>query len=127
MWKNEKMKELKMKDKINCVSFTESDFEDEVIRSDQPVLAVFEAEWSGTWHIMAPVLENLCEEFLGRVKIGMVDIDSDAALAEELGISKVPSLVFFDNGVIVGHIAGLVPKHIITAKLSDMAPSTNKK
>jgi thioredoxin 1 len=126
MWKNEKMKELKMKDKINCVSFTESNFEDEVIRSDQPVLAVFEAEWSGTWHIMAPVLENLCEEFRGRVKIGLVDFDSCARLTENFGITNIPSFVFFDNGVIVGHITGLVPRHIIAAKLNDMVQSTNK-
>jgi thioredoxin 1 len=125
--KGQLMKDLKMKNKSRCKSFTEADFQAEVLDSKEPVLAVFEAEWSGTWHIMTPVLENLCEDFRGRVKIGMVDIDSDAGLAEKLGISKVPSLVFFDKGAIVDHITGLVPRHIIAAKLSDMAPSTNKK
>lgn len=115
-----------MKDKVNCVSFTESNFEDEVIKNEQPVLVVFEAEWSGTCHIMTPVLEDLCAEFRGRVKIGLVDIDSDAGLAEKLGISKVPSLIFYDKGSIVGHISGLVPKNIIAAKLGDMVPSEIK-
>lgn len=121
--KAQKLKELQMKDRINCVSFTEADFQQEVLKSDQPVLVVFEADWSGTFQIMAPVLEDLCKEFRGRVKIGMVDIDSDAGLAENLGISNIPSLVFFDKSEIVGHIAGLVPRNIIAAKLSDMLSS----
>lgn len=115
-----------MKDKFKCDTFTEAEFQDEVIRSDRPVLVVFEADWSGTFQIMAPVLENLCKEFRGRVKIGMVDIDRDGSLAEDLGISEVPSLVFFDKGEIVGHITGLVPRNIIVAKLSDMIGPTQE-
>jgi thioredoxin 1 len=114
-----------MKDKSNCASFTEANFQDEVIKSGHPVLVVFEAEWSGTCHIMTPVLENLCEEFRGKVKIGIVDFDRDTGLAEKLGISRVPSMVFFDNGSIVGHITGLIPRNIIAAKLSDMVSSDN--
>lgn len=124
--KTRRMKELKMKDRFDCVYFTEKNFRDEVINCDRPVLVVFEADWSGTFQIMAPVLENLCKEFQGRVKIGMIDIDSDGIMAENLGILKIPSLVFFNKGEIVGHISGLVPKDIIAARLNDMAASTTK-
>ena len=56
----------------------------------------------------------------------MIDIDSDGRLAENLGIMKIPSLVFFDKGEIVDHITGLVPKDIIAARLNDMAASTKE-
>ena len=59
-----RMKEPKMKDKFDCVYFSETSFQEEVINSDRPVLVVFEADWSGTFQIMAPVLNNLCKEFL---------------------------------------------------------------
>jgi len=119
--KTVRMKELMMKDKFDCVYLTAINFQDEVVNCDRPVLVVFEADWSGTFQIMAPVLEYLCKEFQGRVKIGMIDIDSDGRLAENLGILKIPSLVFFDKGEIVGHLSGLVPRDIIAARLNDMA------
>jgi thioredoxin 1 len=122
----QQMKERKMKDKTNCATFTESNFKNEVIKSSQPVLAVFEADWSGTCHIMMPILDSLCEQFRGSVKIGLIDIDGNPKLAADYGISNLPSLIFFRNGEIVGHITGSVPKQIIAAKLIDMVPSKNK-
>lgn len=115
-----------MKEKTNCATFTEVNFRDEVIGSKKPVLVVFEADWSGTCDIMTPILENLCDEFRDRVKIGLIDIDSNGKLSEEYRINNIPALVFFYNGEIVDHIIGLVPKHIIAAKLNDLVPSVNK-
>lgn len=124
--KKQQVKEQLMKDKTKCVTFTESNFRDEVIKCRQPVLAVFEADWSGTCDIMTPILDHLCDEFDGTAKIGLIDIDSNAKLAAEYRISNLPSLIFFNNGEIVGYIRGAVPKHIIAAKLNDMVPSQNK-
>jgi thioredoxin 1 len=116
------MKDLKMKNKPKCEIFSEANFQDEVLNSKQPVLAVFEADWSGTCDIITPILEDLCNEFKGRVKIGIIDIDNNVKLAEKYRILNIPSLVFFNNGEIVDHITGSVPKHIIAAKLNDMVP-----
>ena len=115
-----------MKEKTDCATFTEVNFQDEVIRSAQPVLAVFEAGWSGTCDIMMPILENLCDEFRGRVKIGLIDIDSNGKLSEQYSVNNIPALVFFYNGEVVDHITGLVPKHIVAGKLNDMVPSNSK-
>jgi thioredoxin 1 len=120
------VKEQQVKDKTNCTTFTEVNFQDEVIKSKKPVLAAFEAEWSGTCQIMTPILEDLCHEFKGKVKIGLIDIDSNGKLAENYRINNIPALVFFNNGEIVDHIIGLVPKHIIAGRLNDMVPSNSK-
>ena len=120
------MKEQLMKEKTDCATFTEINFQDEVIKSNKPVLAVFEAGWSGTCDIMTPILESLCDEFKGRVKIGLIDIENNRKLSEEYRIDNIPALVFFNNGEIVDHIIGLVPKHIIAGKLNDMVPSISK-
>lgn len=120
------MKDLKMKNKTKCETFSEDDFQDEVLDSKQPVLAVFEADWSGTCDIMTPIMEDLCDEFKGRVKIGMIDIDRNMKLAEDYRISSLPSLVFFNNGEIVDHILGSAPRQIIAAKLNNMAPLINE-
>ena len=120
------MKDLKMKNKTKCETFSEANFQDEVLDCKQPVLAVFEADWSGTCDIMTPIMEDLCDEFKGRVKIGMIDIDRNMKLAEDYRISSLPSLLFFNNGEIVDHILGPAPRQIIADKLNDMAPLINK-
>lgn len=108
------------------MTFTELNFQDEVIDSKKPVLAVFEANWSGTCDIMIPIMESLCVEFKDRVKIGMIDIESNMKLIEDYRIINIPAFVFFNNGEIVDHVIGSVPKHIIAAKLNHMVPSNNK-
>lgn len=115
-----------MKEETNCKTLNEANFQDEVLNCKQPVLAVFEADWSGTCDIMTPILEDLCDEFKGRVKIGLIDIDSNMKLAEDYRILNLPSLVFFNNGEIVDHISGSAPRQVIAAKLNDMAPFINK-
>jgi thioredoxin 1 len=116
----------RMKDKTKCGTFTEINFQDEVIRSEQPVLAVFEASWSGTCDIMTPIMENLCIEFRDRVKIGIIDIDGNRKLADDYSIITIPALIFFNRGEIVDHVIGLVPKYVITKKLNQMVSSNNR-
>jgi thioredoxin 1 len=120
------VKEQQMKDKTDCLTFTEDNFRDEVINSKQPVLAVFEAEWSGTCDIIKPMLEDLCGEFKGRAKIGIIDIDNNGKLAEEYRIINIPALVFYKNGEIEDHIIGSVPRHVIAEKLNHIVISDNK-
>ncbi|UCE65944.1 MAG: hypothetical protein JSU85_13985, partial [Candidatus Zixiibacteriota bacterium] len=117
------MKDLKMKNKTKCMRFSETSFQNEVLNCEGPVLVVFEANWSGTCEIMTPILEDLCNEFKGRVKIGIIDIETNSKLTEDYSINNIPALIFFNNGEIVDHIVGSVPKHIIAAKLNYMMPS----
>jgi len=115
-----------MNDRKNCATFTEVNFQDEVINCKKPVLAVFEADWSGTCDIMTPIMENLCVKFEGRVKIGMINIDSNRRLSDDYRINRIPALFFFNDGEIVDHINGLVPGQIITHKLNHILSLNNK-
>ena len=117
------MKAQQMKDKTNCATFNELNFQDEVINSKTPVLVVFEADWSGTCDIMTPIMESLCQEFKNRVKIGIIDIDHCRKLAQEYRVNGIPALFFFNNGEIVEHLTGLLPRKVIVDKINDIISS----
>ena len=130
LYKDDNEKGIMMTDKLKnknqkCETFSESDFSKKVKNSIIPLLAVFEADWSGTCQMMTPILEDLCVEYAGKVKIGIIDIDDNVKLVEYYGITSVPSLVFFNNGEIVDHITGSVSRNVITEKLNNIVMSTS--
>lgn len=89
-----------------AVHFTDDNFEAEVIKSDIPVLVDFFAEWCGPCKMMAPVIEQLAEEYSGKVKIGKLDTDANPAKSGEFQIQSIPTLVFFKNGEVVNTLMG---------------------
>jgi thioredoxin 1 len=95
----------------------EANFEKEVLENPDPVLVEFGANWSGASHMMAPILEQLREEFDGQIKIARLDIDTSGRVATKYGIQDIPTLTFFKNGQVVDQISGLVPRQVIAAKL----------
>lgn len=97
---------------------TEINFHQEVLKSDLPVLVEFGADWCGTCHILAPILEELNEEFSGRVKIGKVDVDENKGVQDKYGIMELPTLLFFKAGQVVDHIIGAVPRTEIEGRLN---------
>ncbi len=97
--------------------FTDSNFKDEVIGSDKPVLVDFWAEWCGPCRIIGPVVEELAGEYEGKVKVGKVDVDNNSRVAVDFRIQGIPALLIFKNGEEVDRIVGAVPKSMITQKL----------
>ena len=97
--------------------FTDTNFQDEVVSSDQPVLVDFWAEWCGPCKIIGPVVEELAGEFEGRVKVGKVDVDHNRQVAVDFRIQGIPSLLIFKGGKEVDRIVGAVPKSMIAQKL----------
>jgi thioredoxin 1 len=118
--KGQPMKDQQMKEKSKCGTFTEANFQDEVINNEKPVLAIFEANWSGTCDIMTPIMESLCLEFEDRIIIGFVDVDRSRKLAEEYRVNTIPALFFFNHGEIVEHLTGLMPKRAIVDKINNI-------
>ena len=94
----------------NLPPFTDENFEAEVKQSDVPVLVDFGAEWCGPCRALAPIVEDLAEEYSGRLKVGTVDIDKAQNVAREFGIMSVPTIIFFKNGDAVDKVTGLQAK-----------------
>ena len=92
------------------IAVTDDTFEDEVIQSDNPVVVDFWAEWCGPCKAIAPVVDELAEEYDGRVKFAKVDVDSNPNTPQKFGIRGIPALLIFKDGDKVGQLIGAAPK-----------------
>lgn len=101
----------------NIVILTEENFQTEVIQSTVPVLVDFWAEWCGPCKALAPILDELAQEYDGKARIGKVDIDQHQNLAAQYGISAIPTLLLFQNGQVVDQLRGLRSKRDLKASL----------
>src|SRR5256886_138511 len=97
-------------DASNILNLTQENFSSEVLSSSTPVLVDFWAEWCGPCKMIGPVLDELAEEYGGRVKIGKVNIDEQQGLAAQYGIRAIPTLLMFDKGQVSEQIVGLKTK-----------------
>src|SRR2546428_11134118 len=105
----------------NIVPLTQQNFPVEVLQSSTPVLVDFWAEWCGPCKMIAPVLDELAEEYQGRLKIGKVNIDEQQALAAKYGIRSIPTLLLFSQGQVADQIVGLRSKRDLKASFDRVA------
>lgn len=102
-----------MSDKI--VHVTDDNFENEVLESAEPVLVDYWAEWCGPCKMIAPVLDEICDEYDGRVKIAKLNIDDNPNTPPRYGIRGIPTLMLFKNGEVEATKVGAVSKSQLTA------------
>ena len=103
---------------MNLVEVTDSNFQNEVLKSDKPVLLDFWAEWCGPCKMIAPVVEELAKEYDGKLKVGKVDVDSNQQTSMQYGIRSIPTLLIFKGGKVVDQLIGAVPKKMLAEKVA---------
>ena len=103
------------------IEINETNFDSEVLQSNQPVLVDFWAEWCGPCKMIAPVLNEIATEQAGRVKVAKVDVDANPALAARFGIQSIPTLLYFAGGEVRDKTIGAVSKRTILSKLEALA------
>ena len=99
------------------LELTDSNFEAEVLKSDKPVLVDFWAEWCMPCRMLAPTIDELAKEFVGKVKVGKVDTDSNRDVSVKFGISAIPTIILFKDGQVVRKFVGVTPKKEFVAEL----------
>lgn len=100
------------------LAVTDTTFEEEVLKSEIPVLVDFWAEWCGPCRMIGPIVEELGKEYEGKLKVAKVDVQSNNNVASKYGIMSIPALLFFKNGEVVDQIVGAVPKKAVVDRLT---------
>lgn len=105
-----------MSDKI--INLTSDNFKNVIAAASTPVLVDFWAPWCGPCKAIAPILEELAEEFAGKLRIAKVNIDENDTVAAEYGIRAIPTMLLFKGGQVVDQFVGMMPKSALKEKLS---------
>ncbi len=100
------------------MEMTDSNFQQEVLSSDRPVLVDFWAEWCGPCKMIAPIVEELANEYDGKLKVGKVDVDSNQQVSMQFGVRSIPTLLIFKSGKVVEQVIGAVPKRLLAEKIA---------
>ena len=101
------------------LKLTDADF-DEKVKAEPLILVDFWAEWCGPCRMIAPILEELAEEYSGRLTIGKVNVDESRQVAARFGIRSIPTLMFFRDGGRVDQVIGAHPKSTLKAKIEQL-------
>ncbi|MEI8340705.1 MAG: thioredoxin [Verrucomicrobiota bacterium] len=105
----------------NVVTITDSNFDEEVLKASTPVLVDFWAEWCGPCKMIAPILDELADEKVGKLKVAKVNVDQSQQVAGRFQIRAIPTLLFFKDGEVKDQIVGMTSKRDLLAKAEALA------
>ncbi len=99
------------------IHLTDANFDQEVVQSSLPTLTDFWAAWCGPCKMIAPIVEQLAQEYDGKMKVTKLDVDQNPTLATRFGVMSIPTLILFKNGQPVERIVGYMPKEKLLERL----------
>ena len=102
----------------NTQTFTEAAFDADVLTSDKPVLVDFWAEWCGPCRMLGPTIDSVADDFVGKAKVGKLNVDQEMGIAQRYNIRGIPALLLFKGGKVAGQLVGAVPKSEIEKLLN---------
>ena len=103
-----------------ALELTDSNFEEKVIKSNQPAIVDFWAEWCGPCRMVGPTIEELSKEYEGKAVIGKVNVDENPQITAQFGIRNIPTILFFKNGNIADKQVGVANKSALKEKIEKL-------
>ncbi len=104
---------------MSIITITNENFESDVLKADTPVLVDFWAEWCGPCKMIAPILEQVAEEYKGRLSLAKVDVEENQNLAMQYGVRSIPTLMLFKGGVVEAQHVGMLSKEQLSQLLEN--------
>lgn len=104
----------------NVVILTENNFEDEVLKSNIPVMVDFWAEWCGPCQMVIPIIDELANEFVGKVKIAKLNVDENRSISMKYRVMSIPTILFFNNGEEIKREVGAKSKEDYVSMLNNL-------
>ena len=100
-----------------AITIDEANFDNEVVKSQQPVLVDFWAEWCGPCKMIAPILDEIAKEKAGSFKVGKVNVDDNQSLSARYNVRAIPTLLFFKNGQLRDQVTGMTSKKDLLGRI----------
>ena len=105
---------------MGVLEVSDATFDQEVLKSEQPVLVDFWAVWCGPCKAIAPVVDGVAATYAGKLKVVKVNVDQNSAAPSRFGIRGIPALLFFKGGKVADQIVGFVPQDVIEEKVKQL-------
>lgn len=102
---------------MGVMEVSDATFDQEVLRSEQPVLVDFWAQWCGPCKAISPIVDGVAAAYAGRLKVAKVNVDENGATPSRYGVRGIPALLFFKGGKVADQIVGYVPQDVIEEKV----------
>ncbi len=101
-----------------ATEFTDSNFKEKVLDNAKLSIIDFWAEWCGPCKVLGPIVEEIAEEYKGKLKVGKLNVDEEGPISMKYNVMSIPTLKFFKNGELVGEIVGAAPKATIESEIA---------
>jgi thioredoxin 1 len=105
---------------LGVVEVNDANFDQEVLKSEQPVMVDFWAVWCGPCKAIAPIVDGVAATYAGKLKVAKVNVDQNGATPSRYGIRGIPALLFFKGGKVADQIVGYVPQDVIEEKIKKL-------